>query len=746
MALIVTDEIWNRSNVKVDAGTNYKPETKDLKKVSNWDATYQPIIENLGLQKKINYGSAKHIMRAVNGRYDGVMSQLKTEDPALYNKFKDFKNNSWAFAKELEVMQEGGNSAKIDEYYNKASAMFSQIANSLDYSKNKRFAIDEHARVLTREQFDKYSQEVQVGNKASTNARVVLNQGELKADYETWNTSGEYAKLKNVSDYWMNSIKKKAQPIVSSWVATSLKNIDTDDVSKSDFNREAWDINVDVLKHISKYGTVENSNLVKQDKDKALRIQKEMWGKDYKSQLKVLQKYSDTIQGMSSRLGFYGGTKILNSHKDTIGKKLEYYPQTSEKSRNDFADKDMTAIGKMMEHYKEFKEVDKNFRTKAVALSKNNFEEIRDGLGLDLERSQFNVAMDALVDDSGNIMSYKKWKQELQKVSDPTGQAYVKGGATGNIGRDIKNARVKSALGQIWEQNKTTSFSWEGGVSSLPLGETSKEDKEEDLIAIYNGLKGGYKKQFSKIKADQIYDSSLLAAGFGNLRHQSLQFKGVDLHVDKNLQLKNASGKKQENINKLIGLMKNESGDITTENITLFGNDRVNAGLNAIQKDELEEQRASNAKVAKDFFKGDMSNVTVEFFRNTNVPGQAAYSFYNTKTKKSMVMYAPTKMLGRDGISEDMFVHTARSPHEFTFNAKGYKDMPIISVKNKPAYKSARLTFDQNKNSYIGNMWYWDNDGNVQKYEHEIPMGQAITLDGATSNFNQFLMKYSKSL
>jgi hypothetical protein len=258
-------------------------------------------------------------------------------------------------------------------------------------------------------------------------------------------------------------------------------------------------------------------------------------------------------------------------------------------------------------------------------------------------------------------------------------------------------------------------FTWSGGFDSLPLGYTSKEDFENDLKVMYNGLKKGYKKQFSNIKADQVYDSSLLKAGFGNLRNQSLQFKGVDLNLDKNYQMKNATGKKQENINKLLGLMKNDAGEFTTEDITLFGNSRVNAGLNAIQKDELSDQRTNNPAIAKDFLKGDLSNVTVEFFRNTNVPGQAAYAFYNNKTKKSMVMYATVSKLGKDGIAEDMYVHTARSPQEFNFQAKGYKDMPIINVKNKPAYKSAKLTFDQNKNVYVGTMWYWNADGNAEK-------------------------------
>ena len=332
-------------------------------------------------------------------------------------------------------------------------------------------------------------------------------------------------------------------------------------------------------------------------------------------------------------------------------------------------------------------------------------------------------------------------------TKDPDGNYYNPEGTPvfGSAFKGGDKLKPKSALGQIWEQNKRWHISWEGGTDLLPGGSTTKKDFEDDLKRMYSEIKKGYKKQFSKIKADQIYDSSLLKAGFGNTRNQSLQFKGIDLNLDKNYQMKNATGKKQENINKLLGLMKNEAGEFTTDDITLFGNDRVNAGLNAIQKDELVDQRDSNPKIAKDFLKGDLSNVTVEFFRNTNVPGQAAYAFYNTKTKKSMVMYAPVSKLGKDGIAEDMYVHTASSPQEFNFQAKGYKDMPIINVKNKPAYKSAKLTFDQNKNSYIGTMWYWDENGNAQKYEHEIPMGQAITIDGATKNFNAFLNEYAKS-
>lgn len=753
MGLTLTKEEFNKAvakpNVKVEQGSAPKLD-KDDSKVSNWNSTYQPIIEDLNLQKQINYGNAKHIMRAVNGGYDHVMGKLKTEDPELYNKFKQFKNNSWDFAKELEVIKEGGDSTKINQYFNKATAMFSQISSSLDYAKNKKFAVDSEARVLTRDQYDKMSQEVQVGSKSSTNARAIFSEGELKADYEASGTSSEYAKLHNLSDYWMGAIKKKAQPIVSSWVATSLKNLDIDEPSKSDSNRQALDLNVDMLKHISQYGTVENSDLVAIDKKKAMAIRKQMAGKDYQGVLKVLKTYSDDIQDMSKRLGFYGSTKLINGHKSTVGKNSAYYPETTNKTRNEFAQDDMDSIDKMMTHFSEFKEIDKNFRNKATALSKNNFEEIRDGLGLDVKQSQFNVAMDALVDENGNIASYNKWKQSLRSIPDPSGKGFVKGGVgmTENAFNAAKSrGQQQSALGQLWEQNKGAHWGgWKNGFDALPFGRTEKEDVEKDLVKMYNGLKSGYKKQFSKIKADQIYSSSLLGAGFGNLRNQSLMFKGVDLSVDKDYQLKATTGKKQENVNKLLGLMKNDAGQFTTDDITLFGNDKVNAGLHAIQKDELQDYRENNAKVAKDFFKGDVSNVTVEFLRNTNVPGQAAYSFYNPQTKKSMVMFAPKSMLGKEGIGEDMYVHTARSPQEFNFQAKGFRDMPILTVKNKPAYESAKLSFDQNKNAYIGTMWYWDKDGNKQRYEHEIPMGSAITVEGASKNFNDFLKQYSKTL
>ena len=757
MGLIIDDARFAKAKEKalgvpapIDTKSVEKPGSAGEKvqpKINNWDKTYQPIIEELGWQKDLNYGNSKHIMRAVNGKYDNAMGQIKTEDPALYKKFKDFKNNSMSFANELANVKSTGNTDNLNKYHKSATLLFSEISAALDPAKNKKWAVDAEANVMSRKQYEHYNQSVEVGENSSISANMVFDQGEFKANYETWGTSAEYNKLKNVSTGWQKQIEKKSEPIVSSWVATSLKNIDSKDATKSKDNNLAWNLNVDLLRQVSEHGTIDDPNRRKLDKDKASAIRKQMWGKDYQGQLDVLKENSDIIQGMSKRMGFHGTTKILNTHRDTVGKLNDYFPETTDKTRADFFD-DMDDIKVMQGHYKEFKEVDKNFRNNALGSVKNNRQAIVDGLGLnkDFDPKLFNMAMDALVDKSGNILSFESWKKTLRSQNDPTGH-----GGMGNVsayGSTFKqgqtNPKRRSALGQIWEENKTGD--WDN-FGQYFHGQHSQEGVQEDLVSIYSGLTKGYKKEFSKIKASQVYQSSLLKAGFGDLRNQTLVFKGIDLSVDKDHNLLSTTSPKQANVNKLIGLMRNAEGQITDKDITLFSNEDVNAGLNSLQKSDLTDHQKNNPNVAKDFFKGDMKNVTMEFYRNTNVPGQAAYMFYNTATKKKMAMYVPTKSLMKDtGVGEDMYVNTARSPRDFVFQAKGYKDMPVLKSKGKPAYESARLTFDNDKNAYIGTMTYWNQDGNKQTFEHVIPMGHAITIKGATDNFNSFLSQYSTTL
>jgi hypothetical protein len=752
---------WSGSNINAAVKQVKETGKVDLKKIEassskptaqptikEWDKTYQPIIENLKLEDKFNYQSSKHIMRAVNGRYDKVMGQLKTDDPALYKKFQQFKSSSQAFADGLITYQKTGNPEAINKNWLSSTTLFTEIANKLDYSQNKKYAVDSEANVLTREQYEKNDQEAHAGDGYSTNAKVIFNGDELLADYEKMGTSSEYNKLKNINKVWQSEIKKKTEPIVTSWVSTSLKNIDPTDKTNAKNNDQAWALSVDLLKHVSQYGTVDRPNLRKQDKELAMSIRKQMWGKGLKEQLEVLKNNSEKLEGMSNRLGFHGSTKLLNAHKKTIGDNIQNYPETDTRQRNEFANEDMDSITYMLGHYKDFKNIDVDLRSKALELNKVNWEVTKDSNGLDINKKQFDVAMDALVDAKGNIMTYEKWKQNLRGQQDPSKNVYIKGGTPtfGSAFRNVKSENIKNenALGQLWEQNKTNNYN---DPYQYFTGQTNKEGVEEDLTAIYRGLKKGYKKEFSNIKNDQVYQSSLLLNGFGNNRNRTVKHIGLDMSIDENFNLKSSTSKKQENLNKVLSLMKDANGEIAKEGVTFFNDEQAKKGLFAKQASDLTGQQKYNQDIASDFLKGDLSNVTMEFFRNTNVSGQVAYSFYNKKTKKSMVMYVPAEKVSKNkGVGEDLYVNTAKSLVDFNFAAKGFKDMKIYQAKNKPAYESAKLVYDDNTDSYVGKMYYWNEEGKVELYKHVMPSAQAMTVKGATDTFNKFLSTYSKTL
>ena len=760
MEILFTQADYDRLNKGKETSTPTKPagqssnnntyaENGKVKSstVKEWDKNFQPIVEDLKLQDKFNYGSSKHIMRAVNGRYDGVMKQLKTEDPAMYKIFDQFTNASKAFGQGLVTYKKTGNPDAINKYYKEATNLYDEIAEKFDYGNNKKWAVDANAQILTRKEYEKQNQDAHVSKKSSNSGRVVFDGDELIAEYEKRGISPEYNKLVNQKNIWQSEIKKKAVPIINAWVNNTLQNIDATDATKADSNNNAWHLNVDLLKHVSQHGTVSNADLKESDKKLAMSIRKQMWNKDLAGQLNALKTNKAAIEGMSRRLGFYGSSKLLTTYKNTVGSDVKFYPNTNKKTNSEYANDDMDSIEVMLNHYAEFKEIDSNFRNSAVKLSKNNWKTVVDESSLDMNKKQFDIVMDAMVDEKGNISTYDKWKKSLQSVTDPSGNnAYFldpnEMTMQHEIKRDAKGKPVKqNVLGQLWEQNKTGN--WNDPLQYF-TGQTNREGVEEDLKALYNNVKKSYKLQFSNLKASHDYDNTMLLNGFGDNYNQVIGHVGIDLTVDKNLNLNSTTSKKQENANKIISLLKDQNGSFEDTGVTVFGESDIKEGLHAIQADELEGYQAQNEEKAKKFFKGDMSHVNMEFYRNTNIQGQVAYAFTNTNTKEQMVMFVPVDKVNKNGAAEDFYVNTTKSPLDFNFQAKGFKDMAVYSKNNKPAYKKAQLTYDAEHNNYLGKMTYFDDKGNLQDFTWEIPYASAQTVKEATKTFDIILRNYSK--
>ncbi len=734
-------------------------EKKETAKLSNWDSQIAPIIDDYPeLKKFVNYETSKPMMRAVNGRYDNVMNQLKEDDPKAYANFKKFKDSSWAMANEMKKIETGGFSPEnFTKYQKDAKVYFKSIADSFDYDKNKRFAMNPEGVMMTREQYDKWDEIPSISkNKSSTSAKVVYNDEIFKnlvADYETPNVSNSYKKLNNINEYYKDKGVELIQPITKSWVATSLQRID---VKKPDADKDAaaLNMNMDLLKHVGKYKTTGDPDLARGDQATANDILNQLRGKDKSEQLQLLKANSAKINSLSGRMGYYGNASIYNKYKNGyIGKTLDYYPQTKDKDRGDYFNQTQEngVIDRTIDNFKQFRKVDEDIRLQTLTLTNQNWKTISDRFGYTMKKPQFELAMNELVDDKGNIVSYKKWSDNLRKINDPSGYStrVNNNPAFGSTFQGSKESayKNKSALGQIWEQNKGYHIGG-GGADWLPFGSTDEEDIKKDLVGIYNNLKKSYKKNFDSVKSKTVYEATLLDAGFGNERNQAMEYRGVNLTVDKNMRLKQTEGPKQENINKVFGMLFDEMGNVDKENVTIFSNKDIKSGLNAVQTSDLKEQRNknntnNNEVVLKNFLKQDNDNVTMTFFRNTNAPNQSAYQFYNTKTKESMMVYAPKSMLGKNGIKEDLFTKTGKDPLDFTFKAKGELTMPKLNDKNgKPAYDSAALKYDKENDSYIGEIWDYNSKGNLEKKVYEIPYASAISINDAQKTFLSFLGEY----
>lgn len=756
---------------KVEGKVEPKGETKSKAELSNWDSQIAPIIdEHPELKKFVNFQTSKPMMRAVNGRYDKVMGQLKEDDPKAYESFKKFKNSSWAMANELKKFNtDEFDAEKFTKYQKDAIVYFNGIADSYDYEKGKGLAMNSEGHMMTREQYDKWDQTPRVSkDKASTTAKVVYDptaDQELIADYELANVSSGYKKLKRIDQYYKNQGLDLIQPITKSWVSTSLQGIDTKHPN-GESDSAVLNMNKDILSHIGKHKTTQDPDLAAGDQKNANDILKQLRGKDRTEQLQIIKDYSEKINGMTGRMGYYGNATIYNKYKKgVIGQNLNYYPQRKGKDRDDYYNETQEngIIDRTIMNFQAFRGVDKEIRLKTLDIVTNKkWEAIRDGanLGGDLSEKDMLVAFKSLVDENGNIRSLKAWQGELGKNLTKTVSLKDQWGYEQNYSENTEGlVKFYNKIGGVTDPNYFVSdYNTRGNLYSQSAGDQKElredmaKDKQRQLSAnakqqqvwteAYLKLKKSYKKTFDDVNVKQIYDATLLDAGFGKDRNQALNYVGVNLAVDKNMKLKETTGPKQENVQKVFGLLFDENGNVDKENVTLFSNKDIKDGLNAVQPSELKEQRKLNEQVLKNFLKTNNDNVTMTFYRNTNVSGQSAYQFYNTKTKESMMVYAPQTMLGKKGVNEDLFTKTGRDPLDFTFKAKGQLDMPIFNDKNnKPAYKSAALKYDKERDSYVGEIWDYNSEGFLKSKIYEIPYGSAISVNDAQKTFLDFLAK-----
>lgn len=695
------------------------------------------------LEENYNYANTPHIIQAVNGGYDDIIQKTSKTDPALSKQFAELKLASTNIAKNIRVYNLTGDPTGLNAETKKANDTYEKLYSLL--ANNNSWRLTDEGKALTKLDYDKQDQEAHEGPNYSNTARVVYNGRELQAAYESSGTSGEYEKLESINKSWESMALKRAQPIINSWVASGIRNLDATNTKKANTNAEAVDLIVDLVNHTKNYSA--------NAKDKAFA---ESFAKQFNTytapqQMSMIKNNADRLNQITGNLGFYGTSKLFQRHKQSetnpnaTGNFSYNFPVASDSDKDFFTDQ--LELNEIYNERAKFVQIKHDFSGLVYQNVKVNWKAVTDAGGVKLDKKDFDQVFDALVTKEGTIEGYTAWVNKLKKLEN---QQTLDSYKSKNIFKVAGNKIIvdpanESVLARIDKNNRTANwndFVFEG-LRGLAAGGLSgdgrnQEGINEDRYAVYQALRTQYKKSYANESMKSKYDQTMLKAGFGDSVNKSVVIPGLDLTVDKNYNVLSQTTPKQENIRNLLGLLQDDKGNIKQKDITVLNGEDINVGIHAKTKNELKTYAPLNPLKVKGFFQGDMTNVTMEFFRNTNVENTSAYSLYNKNTKKQILIYVPQSDL--DKVQEKTYISTKKDIAEFNFEAIGYATMPVHNPDN---YESAKLTYDQELDKYVGTVIYEDAKGNKKPYAHIIPSGHAVNLKAAKNNFNSFLKEFT---
>lgn len=691
---------------------------KEQAKINKWDAEVKPLLEKAGLADEYNYKNSLELMKVVNGRYDKFAHKLKTDDPTLYKTYKQFSDNAGA----LVAMIKAGKTNQADfkllkKYRDAASNHFQDLSSMLEENEDSYWKIDDNYNIVNKSTFEKTFDGI-LKMDGSTVSKIVEKSMNLE------NRNDGYLRLRNIETTHQSRLMNYAKPIVNSWVNLSIQNINTANKSADDTSN-AHSLAMDLVNHVSQYGTKSNKYFADKDKNEALKIAAETYGKPYDEQVKIIKSNSELLSKMSERLGFYGTMGLYNKHKNDIGKNIAFYPSVvNGKSKEDFF-KDKTIIENYRKSYNRFKTVGNyKLREQAEAMLIENRDlnpYLENVKGSD---SDFRLMSNSLLDKGNNIVSFDKWVQNINAADlERMKKESVKWGQSG----------MAPDMPQSFEPTSTR-------LARQHYG--SKKEMGENVVVsglkeTYANLVKGYKQQFDKINAKTIFENSNID-GFGSNVNDSAGFVGLNLKLGEGKNLVSTTMNKQKNFNKLLSLMKTKNGDWTNENVVAFGTDATNNGFNAIQPTDLFDQSKLTKGVLETFFNNkDLSHVNMVLLRNTNVAGKVAYAFHNTKTGSKMTMFLDKK--SAQDIGEHLYKKTAEDPEQFEFELEGKMDMPQPpNVGGVKKYENAVIVRDPKTGGYVGHVEYLEN-GDIKKLEYPIPGSYGLSINGAYKIFSQTL-------
>ena len=669
-----------------------------------WDQ-YQKVIDaNEDWDDKINYSNSLHMMKAVNGRYDKLLSS-KDFDPDAKETLKTLINSSKSAMDELvKISNNVGNPKLFEKYRDNADAADAKIATMLGAKTKSNYVYDPDKKII----LDRTTFEINnpVPKKKDRDAN--------KSTSTQANVGGggvnPYAGFLQMKNYTHNSgqlVKNEVNALVTTWGKNAYNLFNADDKTAgrydADNRKNTLNYTKDALTFISKYGTQSgDKNKDKLNKEAAAKHLKQLnslgSNEDSKvawdSQMSYVKKITasgktNEVTDMIEDMGYYGSTFMYNRHKKVLGKNEKYY-EGSEKSSGslDMIDAD---IQRHQDYITDSKKDKVTARTQAMlkfsgkaeaeSIDVNRDTSFWEDLGmavgvldrpgeqksaLEKGMSTKQLVFNSAIGNDGKIQSYDQFIKNLGP------QYKTKQGLMG----DYKVQTRADKSGKIYDQNNSF-FNARRGTIQYDEG-----DFNETMRPIYNEVVKAYKKEFSLLNDPKKINKDM---GSGNTANSVLYHDYVDMSLDKNGRMVKTQDYKGGNVAKIFGMMQGQGGSINDTDITLIDDQDIKNGtFSKASKDRLERHKDNNQLIYNRFFKdADLSQMTVEFDRNASIDNHSIYTFINQKTGKKLSMVAPAKYIAKN--NETFWKETRMSTPEAIFQKLGKRDLPDMDNMYKDA-------------------------------------------------------------
>lgn len=694
------DNTWNKkfqplidANVGFGTQFNFKPDESG-KKIDGWDDL-------------VNYSNSLPMMKAVNGRYDAYLNKSDISDKSKQI-IKDLKNASWAAMNEIEKISKGtGSMDKFLEYQKNALVADNKLVTAMGPNTKSNYVYDPDKKtIVDKATFSKNYQGIKTGERGSTQTNVGGGGVDPYAGY---------IQTKGYLDLSRTRVKDQVKPLVSNWGKNAYNYLNADDSVAGridpDNRSNTMQFSEDALTFISKYGTQSgNKEYDKENKTKAQSIlnkykalgrnEDPKVGRD--AQLKYLKQLTNgktnQLADMIDDMGYYGSVYMYKKHKDILGKNSKYY-EGAEKYIGKLNDIDDEISSH--EVYAQQTKTDR-LQAKKESIAKS-------------ELGGKELIFNAIIDKGGNIQSYHQFIKNL-------GPNYkIQDGLMGSY----KTQTKKDYTDYVYAKNKGF---WDANPGTLFYDD---EEFNETMRATYNDAVKQYKQRFSLLNDPKKREKDM---GRGNTADQVLYYDYVDMSMDKDGNLINTDGEKGNNVAKIYGMFQNQDKTINTKDITILNNDDLKSGrYSKASKETLDSDylKDKNENKFNNFFKGkDLSQMYVEFDRNSSVPYRSTYTFVNQKTGEKLSMIAPVDYIKKN--KETIHAKTWMTVPEARFQRLGKLDLPDVDN----VYKNAAII---QKNGIKYATYQFKDTNGVYKRE-EIPIGD-VQIEVAKTQFLDYFKR-----